>query len=229
MAIRRNNVLGQTSGKLGNTVTRIRYGKEVVYALPDKVKISQSKPAKAARSKFALTVSFAKYINSIPALSSIWANAKIPGTNSYQKLIKHNFGLTGENNLTINNIISPAEYNLIIKDLSYEDNKYTFSIDLSKINLALSSLLPMRAHSILYFYEPKQNNEMQFSFLHLSNEINSIPPDNKIEIPFGKSTSGSNIPEHFHKLINFITVLSDNENSINSLWSNTISLQTDSI
>jgi len=72
MAIRKKNILGQISGKHGNTVTRIRYGKEIVYALPDKVKVSKSKESKAARSKFGMTVRFAKFINSISPLSVIW-------------------------------------------------------------------------------------------------------------------------------------------------------------
>ena len=112
MAIRRNNILGQLSGKHGNTVTRIRFGKEVVYSLPDKVKVSQSKEAKAARSRFGLTVSFAKFINSNSALSAIWAVAKIPGTNAYQKLIKHNAKLTGENYLTVNSIHHQSFFNV---------------------------------------------------------------------------------------------------------------------
>lgn len=65
MAIRTNNPLGKISGTFGKTVTRIRNGKEVVYVLPGKIKYSKSKAAKAGRKKFGLSVSFAKFVNSV--------------------------------------------------------------------------------------------------------------------------------------------------------------------
>ena len=69
MATRKSNVFGKLRGRLGNTTTRIRNGKEVVYTLPDKVKLSNSPAAIAARKKFGLSVNLAKFVNSIPVLS----------------------------------------------------------------------------------------------------------------------------------------------------------------
>ena len=176
MAIRKNNVLGQTSGKLGNTVTRIRNGKEVVYALPDKVKISHSKKAKAARNKFALTVGFAKYINSIPALSSVWAYANIPGANSFQKLIKHNSKLTGENCLTLKNIITPAGFELSVEEFSLLNDTVSLSIKLSE-NFPLELLSSnIHIHAVLYFYEPRLKKDKPFLFSHLSVDIQVVVP-----------------------------------------------------
>ncbi len=218
MAIRKNNVLGQTSGKLGNTVTRIRYGKEVVYALPDKVKVSQSEQAKAARNKFAMTVNFAKFINSIPALSRVWSSANIPGTNSYQKLIKHNSKLTGENFLTTNNIITPNTFNIKLVDFTYNENIISFRINYPDIN----SLFPLQTFEVLYFFDPKQKDGNQFLFNNLSQEINLISSDYKIEIPLTGNSIKQNLSSHFNKCIMFVAALSNDVIKSNVVWSNTI-------
>lgn len=107
MAIRKINILGKVSGKIGNTVSRIRYGKEVVYSKPAAVNISYSPKAVAGRTKFSFTVRLARLVNSVPEFFAIWKNSKMTGTNAYQKLIKHNSKLTSAAGLTIRNIITP--------------------------------------------------------------------------------------------------------------------------
>ncbi len=169
MATRRKNVLGPLSGRLGNTITRIRYGKEVVYTLPEKVNVSSSNAAKTARRKFGLTVNFAKFINSIPALSAVWHTVKIPGTNSYQRLIKNNVKLTGENNLTLNNIITPPGILPGLLRCSYKDEIISLEIDSS-----LSSSVPFEIHIIFYFYEPGEIKLKKFSLEYIHNELNDF-------------------------------------------------------
>jgi hypothetical protein len=169
MAIRKSNILGKLSGRLADTTTRIRYGKEVIYALPDKVKVSKSPAAKSARKKFGLTVNFAKFVNSIPDLSAVWKAAKIPGVNSYQRLIKHNAKLTGETSLSINNIITPPGKLPRPLNGSCEDGNITIGID-SK----LQSRLPVILHSVLYFYGPAENNLEDFCLEYIRRAINDF-------------------------------------------------------
>ncbi len=221
MAIRKSNILGPVSGKHGNTVTRIRYGKEVLYALPDKVKVSQSKEAKAARKKFGMTVSFAKFINSIPALSSIWSAAKIPGTNSYQKLIKHNSKLTGEDNLTINNIITPEGFFITINDFSFSSSIIRLSIDFSRNNIQSTISFPLLIHAVLYVYVPWKENDKPFQLLALSQELTQVEFDNKSIIQLELSPHQKIIAESYNKCISYFAITSSIENSNKPIWSTT--------
>ncbi len=207
MAIRKNNVLGLTSGKLGNTVTRIRNGKEVVYALPDKVKVSNSKQAKAARNKFALTVGFAKFINSIPALSSVWNNAKISGTNSFQKLIKQNLKLTGENYLTLKNIITPAGFDISLEKFSLLNDAVSFSIRLSE-NIPLELLSSnVHIHAVLYFYEPRLKKDKPFVFSHLSVDDQVVVPNTTVDIRLDLNTIQKNLFLNYKQAIIYLAVI----------------------
>ncbi len=225
MAIRKNNILGQTSGKLGNTVTRIRGGKEVVYALPDKVKVSNSNQARAARNKFALTVGFAKFINSIPELSCTWTYAKIPGTNSFQKLIKHNSKLTGEKSLTLKNIITPAGFDFNIETLSLANGNLRFTIKLSEVVLPALLLSKPHIHSVLYFYEPVIKNVKPFLFSHLSSEIGSVMPDNTAEIHLDLTVTGQNLFRNYSRIIIYFAIVACPQSAGNPVWSNTVAGQ----
>jgi hypothetical protein len=167
MAIRRKNILGEVSGKIGNSITRIRYGKEVVYSLPDKVKVSNSQGAKTARKKFGLTVNFAKFINSIPDLSGLWSNTNIPGTNSYQRLIKNNAKRTDEKNLTLTNIITPPGTLTAPLSCSFKDNVIRLEIDSS-----LNDSIPFTVYIVLCFYEPMEMKLNDFTLDYIQNEIN---------------------------------------------------------
>ena len=225
MAIRKNNVLGQTSGKLGNTVTRIRNGKEVVYALPDKVKISNSKHAKSARNKFALTVGFAKFINSIPALSGIWSYAKIPGTNSFQKLIKHNSKFTNENSLTVNNIITPSGFDLSIEKFSFAGNILHLLIKPAAAILPVLLSSKVHFHSVLYSYQPKLKNDKSFMFSHLFGKIESLMPDTATEVRLSLNLSQQNLIRNYKQSIIYFTIVVYPDDAKSPLWSNTAARQ----
>jgi hypothetical protein len=123
MAIRKSSVLGPITGKLQNTVTRFRYGKCVVYAKPDSYRISNSEKAVEGRARFAFTVRLARLINSEPVLSAAWKSAKIQGTNSYQKIIKHNSRLTSHSGLTAENIITPEGSEIDRSNLILDEEK----------------------------------------------------------------------------------------------------------
>jgi len=159
MAIRKINILGKVSGKIGNTVSRIRYGKEVIYTKPVSVNISHSSKAVDGRAKFSFTVKLARLVNSVPELSAVWKNSKMTGTNAYQKLIKHNSKFTAAGGLTIRNIITPP------------------GIDTIKNSLALDSLCIMVSSvfdgpvlncftsifSLLFLYSGKENELLLLS------------------------------------------------------------------
>jgi hypothetical protein len=227
MAVRKNNPMGSIQGTLGHTVTRIRNGKEVVYILPDKVKISQSTAAKAARRKFGLTVNFAKFVNSFPALSGIWSYANISGTNSYQKLIKHNAGLTCENSLTLNNIITPEGIPLQTEDFSFNNETFSFSFNLIDRNNANDLIFPAQIYSVLYFYEPKNKNRESFLFSLLTQEIEEPQSGENLIIRLNLDATQLKNASLYNKCIIYSALMFSKIDMDNPVWSSTIARQID--
>jgi hypothetical protein len=81
---------------------------DVAYVWPKNYKASKSALAKEGRNNFAMTVKFAKAVNSVPALKEIWALANVEGSNSFQKIIKNNTSLVKEGSFTPLNKITPG-------------------------------------------------------------------------------------------------------------------------
>jgi hypothetical protein len=123
MAIRNSSAIGQISGKLENTVTRLRYGKYIVYSKPEKYDISYSPEAVNGRAKFANTVKLACLLNSVPEVAAVWKAAKIKGTNSYQRIIKHNAVHSSHKGITTKNIITPPGSFILPKNIMFIEDK----------------------------------------------------------------------------------------------------------
>ncbi len=215
MATRRKNILGHMSGRLGNTTTRIRYGKEVIYSLPDRVKISNSEAAKTARKRFGLTVNFAKFINTIPALSAVWSAAKVPGMNSYQRLIKHNAKLTGEKNLTINNIITPPGILPAPFICSFREGILEIEIDRNLNNSMIYFI-----HIVSFFYEPAEIKLNDFSLQYIQKETNDIEMNEISRFSLSFNVTQQNLLDNYKHCIIY-TALTSAEGKTG--WSSTSS------
>ncbi len=159
MAFRKNNPLGPISGKIGNTVSRMRYGKEVVYTKPGSYKISYSDSAVSGRSKFAVTVKLAKLINSVPELAEVWKVAKLPGANSYQKLIKHNAKLVSGLGLTLKNIITPSGIGSFQNSLTWNGNEIVLKTQIA----ASIQNNPESFFALFYLENEKENNTLMLA------------------------------------------------------------------
>jgi len=225
MAIRKSNPLGKISGTYGKTVTRIRNGKEVVYVLPGKIKASQSKAAKAGRKKFGLSVSFAKFVNSVPALSAVWSYANISGTNAYQKLIKHNARLTGADSLTVKNIITPKGIPLKLQDFSFNNGTFYFSVNTPDNNITDDKLFPARIYSVLYFYDPKNKKRKSFEFHLLTQEIEELSSSHNLEFHLSLNSLQSKAAGLYNKCIIYSAILFPKAKDGNLVWSGTIAKQ----
>ncbi|HKB86352.1 MAG TPA: hypothetical protein VKD08_09300 [Ignavibacteriaceae bacterium] len=124
-----SSILGALKGRIGNYILRIRYGKQIAYLRPLKHRTSKSTAAKRARSNFASTVAIAKSANAQPRLKEIWKNAKVPGVNSYQRLIKNNAKRVSNGLLTTSNKITPDGLPLKLNSAAVENNKFFLSFD----------------------------------------------------------------------------------------------------
>jgi hypothetical protein len=133
----KNNIFGKASGKMNNVVYRVMNGKSFASYRPVKYNASKSEAAVFQRSKFAVTIEFAKYINSIPVLSSIWKVAGIKGTTSFNRIVKYNIKVANDKSPTVNNIITPSNctknlLNIAISDLRFSPSGKKIIIDLIK-------------------------------------------------------------------------------------------------
>jgi len=125
----KNIVLGDLGGKVGNIVGRNRKGKYFIYAIPEKVNISNSPEAKISRAIMIPLAKFASIVNSIPELKYFWVNDKLEAFDAFHKIEKVNYPLLIPERPTINNTIIPEVYN---------DNKIKESnVSLSGIKLKI--------------------------------------------------------------------------------------------
>jgi hypothetical protein len=216
MAEIRNQILGKVSGKLGDIVFRKMNGKTVVSIRPRNYKPTKSEKARKTRSKFGLIVSFAKYINSIPYLKEVWLRANIPGSNSYQKIIKHNSKVGQESTLTIKNIITPKGFPITVEGLSVKNNKISLTLNFHNIEVA-----PYEVHLIIYFYEPVNENEKQNIFDSMIMNIPSNSEKNLYHLEMELDNKQISLFEKYSKQILYIAVVTNAPDKNTVFWSST--------
>jgi hypothetical protein len=122
MASLNENILGLFRGKIGNIVARKFNGKQVISVRPHNYRKNKSLKSQAERSKFSRVVNFAKYINSIPYLKSVWNQSCTQGFSAYHKIIKANLLLTTDGQLGESNIIVPASPNSLQINYTLQSN-----------------------------------------------------------------------------------------------------------
>lgn len=157
MAHINRKILGSIKGTIGDVVFRERNGKVIVFSRPKKYKKTKSQKLKNERKKFATVVKLANIIKNSTDLYSIWKASKLPGSNSYQKIIKNNLKLTDDVNLSVNNILVPPGINLELNIL--EINRRQNKISEIKLEISLNNKeKQLFKNSTLYSLFYKTNN-----------------------------------------------------------------------
>jgi hypothetical protein len=187
----KNMILGNVTGKVGNVVFRMKGKKAYAYASPQKVRVSQTKGAKEARSKFTPLSNFASFINSIPELKYFWSIAKIDACSAYHKITKENYNFFLHNRPTKNNLITPIFEN------SCGNNPVRMScLDKSGIGIQakyepgwfmpLDEEESITALAIICFYNPRRRWEKYFVLdkLVLDNIEANFVDQFEFKIPF---------------------------------------------
>ncbi len=221
MARINKEILGEINGKLGNMVFRQLNGKTVMSVRPPNYKPAKTKAAKSARSKFAISVYFAKFINSIPNLKKVWNSAKISGTNSNQKIIKHNIKLIGEGILTHENIITPVAVPLLVENLSFDETKISFTLNLKDRNIKQAVTLPFQIHAVLYFYDPANEKEKPFTLDSILSNVTSPSAKDLYSIQLDLNDNQISLFKKYNKQIIYIAAVSDVVNNKSNYWTST--------
>jgi len=221
----KSTLFNYISGKSGNTVFRQMNGKTFYSIRPDTYNISQTKKAKESRSNFGLIVKFAKIVNEQPLLNTVWGKAKIKGTTSYHRIIKHNLKFVKENQLSLFNIISPAGENFPLESYVVSDD--SIILDLRSGAITQSSLFqfPFSLLAVIYLFEPKKKSyedNLLFSFsTDFSEVLNKDSNSIAVTIP-------ENILPSFSKYKNCIIYFSAvflNPKSSKLIWTSTFVIE----
>lgn len=212
MAQSKNNILDPVSGKIGNMLFRQRYGKEVVYYIPETYKISYSASAVEGRAKFGNTVKLARLINSNAKLHSIWASSTVKGVNSYQKIIKLNSKYTSHKGLTMQNILVPPDIPITNPTLSVD--KESLIIEVSILEVIKFDKL----ESILLISNLNYGSVVT-TIIH---SVDAKVSGNKISGSFHFDKSLSLIFQQNEVTIILCTFIFENSNGIPLTWTNTI-------
>jgi hypothetical protein len=225
MAEVKREVLGCVRGRVGNRVYREMNGKTFVSERPRKYKPTKSKALKSVRHKFGLTVDFAKFINSIPVLKEVWTRASVPGTNSYQKLIKHNTKLSGENSLTVNNIITPPGIQFMLKDINFSKRKISFSIDLADNKGKWFFSYPFQVYFLIYLYEPVNKKAEQFKFISSNSKVDSATTGGLYSVQLDLKANERSLFNKYKKQIVYLALVSEHTSGRKVYWSSTCTAQ----
>lgn len=183
-----NASLGKPSGKLGDNVFRIMNGKAFISLRPDHYRPTKSEKLKAARKNFAAATSFAKSVNSVPALKEIWLNAKVQGTISFNRIMKANRNFTANGSLTTSNKITPDGFSLNVSPISVQDDQLDITIGLKQdtgvtFPLTLFLLFCFKNEKGLILNQtamienPSQNNSYTFDLTLMDEIQNALAKD----------------------------------------------------
>jgi hypothetical protein len=222
LAIEKRQTLGEVTGTLGNLVRRKRYGKTVVYLRPGKYHKSKSLEAKAGRNSFALSVAFAKKVNSIPELKQVWQLAKLEGVVAYNRVIKYNKNFIEENSLTLNNIITPTGIYLLIKEFFLSQNQISLLLDLNQVELKKLLQFPFQLHYVLFTSNPNNSADKPYEILIISRSIDQSSTDNTYLIDFIMDTFTQHILSRYNKVICYVAASKFSGKKKEIFWTSTV-------
>ena len=109
MAVIKGSVLGELSGRLGNLAARCTNGRTILSRRPAKFNTNNSPVMVEIRKKFAVTVSFAANMLSLPSLKDVWSRITPSGLSEFNFSVKKNYALSSADKPTVDNMLTPME------------------------------------------------------------------------------------------------------------------------
>lgn len=131
MAYVRDQHLGVIQGALGPQVFKNRRGKSYVAQLPHNSGKIPSEKVINVRKKFGIVTRFAKSVNSIPALKTVWDNATPDSMSPYNGIFKTNYPNVTSSDVLSTALIVPRFYGFAITstDLTVDGTSISLAID----------------------------------------------------------------------------------------------------
>lgn len=176
-------------------------GKYFISLRPDSYKASQSEKSKISRYRFGICVKFAKIISNQPELSAVWKSAKITGSSSYHRIIKHNIKVTKDAKLSASNIITPEGLNNPFMSIQFNRVSLTALLnnDLVRSEYPLTSF---KSYIIIYLSSTNIKNRPDDSFRVFTEAVDTNISQ-EVKIDFSESDT-----DLFHQYRHFIVFTS---------------------
>ena len=205
-------------------------GKVLVYHSDKGRVLISEKPAKekketpkSGKGRSDTSITFARYVNSIPEISNIWNNAKVKGTSPFNKLVKNNLKFIDYNLLTVYNIITPniSELNEIkLQPSEIIMNSKTLSID---FRIKSSKYIPEDGILcvVMGFQNPKKNNEEQLVLSHIIEKLSSVVSEAPIKLELQMNDAQKQMKDKYQNCIIYLAVIFNGPNLISDEYSAT--------
>lgn len=131
MAYVRDQHLGVIQGALGPQVFKNRRGKSYVAQLPHSSGKAPSVNVINVRKKFGIITRFAKSVNSIPELKTVWDNATPDSMSPFNGIFKTNYSNVTSSDVLSTALIVPMFYGFAITstDLTVDGTSISLAID----------------------------------------------------------------------------------------------------
>lgn len=210
----KDGILGTPKGKVGKMVYRHMNGDTFASERPDNYNASQSEAAKSNRGRFGMAIQFAKYVNSVPELSKIWKYAKIKGTTSFNKLVKHNIKAIHNGSYTVFNIITPGSGNgfVFFNEISFNKDSIKFKIKLDEEAKIPGVDYPILIFIVIALQEPKSPQEVLISFTHLYIETSQMQVLDHDDLELFLTDSQRSEAQKYKSCVIYLTAIVDSEN-----------------
>ena len=213
--------MGILRGKIGNIVAREFNGKQVISAKPGPYKKSKSLKLQAERSKFSSVVNFAKFINSVSVLKSIWNQSNVEGFSAYHKILKTNLLLTINGQLGVSNIIVPVSPNSL--QINYTLLLNCIECEILHLQNILSEYASHRymLQFVFMFAEPHCSKNVANNIVGSSQSLDLQGLVNRVAITLNVSEEIKRLLTQYGKCFLYSTLIwiDDTETKLN--WSST--------
>jgi hypothetical protein len=187
MARIKDSLIGIIVGKIGRVVYRLRNGKVVAYHLPGMYNISHTKEAEDSRQNFSASVQLAVVLRKDPVLKQIWEHAAIDASSAYHKMMSYNNRRTHEQDLTLQNAITPPSVPLQIDSAAINNSAVEFILGRQTKNCNDVLSLPFSFYVCLYAYIPHTTANERFKIVLNSIEVKESPFSSLFSLPLSKN------------------------------------------
>lgn len=170
MAKIRKQVLGRISGAVGDVLFRVKDGKGFVGTRPNSFMPGTDAKAVARRRRFALSVRYAKSVNEIASLKSIWKQYKSSSQSAYNFIMRSNYHAILPDDVTLAaSLVPDIGFSTDITSSTIEPPAITVTIDPIGFNSGIDPLVETKIQlaTVLFFKSPIDGNYSLYRFLPL--------------------------------------------------------------
>ena len=170
MAKIRKQILGKISGAIGDVLFRVRNGIAYVGTKPSPYPPSMDIKSVNRRQRFALANKFAKSVNNIMPLKSIWKINKLPTQSVYNNIMKRNYhNVAPDDILDTITLVPEVGFSVNVTDVTISQEEIEVTIEAIGENSGIDPVAEPKIQLALvsFFKSPLNDNLSQYEFMPL--------------------------------------------------------------